>query len=260
MSPQNCLFTAHKSRILAEISSPNPDASPKGSVDVQILPLINQLNQHDRVFTTSSCSGRISVFYEGLKKSAKSSYSGENQQESGIPEARNAVGKAGIGGKGEGGKWLFVSHDPLDVGQKSDREVTEMLLGKEVDEIAVRTSGDGERLGALGLGSNDIVDFDISSTTRFVHLKFEPMVCVIFPQCLGMSNRLIIDTKDSACPNFRSPNSSCYPHRSAVCRFPRIGDNESWSWSFFVPYGCNTLQWPFYGLDRRHIGRFQWAD
>lgn len=156
---ENHHFKAHKSRILAEIASPNPDASPKGSIDVHILPLINRLNLHDRVFTTSSCSGRVSVFLEGLKKNTKPGYS-----------EGDTVGKAGIGGKGEGGKWLFVSHDPVDVGRKSDREVAEMVLGKEV---AAETPGD-ERM--LGLGSGDAIDFDISSATRFVHLKFEPMV------------------------------------------------------------------------------------
>lgn len=159
MSLENHQFKAHKSRILAEIASPSPDASPKGSIDVQILPLINRLNLHDRVFTTSSCSGRVSVFLEGLKKNAKPGFS-----------EGDTVGKAGIGGKGEGGKWLFVSHDPVDVGGKSDREVAEMVLGKEV---AAEISGD-ERM--LGLGSGDAIDFNISSATRFVHLKFEPMV------------------------------------------------------------------------------------
>lgn len=162
MSSENYLFKSHKFRILAEIASPSPDASPKGSIDVQILPLVDQLNQHDRVFTTSSCSGRVSVFFEGQKKIATPSHSERNQQ---TPAVGDPVGKAGIGGKG-GGKWLFVSHDPVDVERKSDCEVAEMLLGD-----------DEQKLGYVGLGSGDAVGFDISSATRFVHLKFEPMVC-----------------------------------------------------------------------------------
>lgn len=183
MPLQTCLFKAHKSRTLAGIASPSPDASPKGSIDVQILPLINRLNQHDRVFTTSSCSGRISVFLEGLKKNAKSSYSEENQQEGKIPVVGDTIGKAGIGGKGEGGKWLFVSHDPVDAERKSEHEVAGMLLGKEMDEVAAEIPGDEQRLVDLGLGSGDAVDFDISSATRFVHLKFEPMVCNLGLHC-----------------------------------------------------------------------------
>lgn len=178
MSLKNRLFKTHKSRILAEIESPIPDASPKGSIDVQILPLINRLNQHDRIFTTSSCSGRVSVFFEGLKKIATTAtprYSEQNQQAGKTPVG-DAVGNAGIGGKGEGGKWLFVSHDPVDAERKSDCEVAEMLLGKEV-----AATPDEQRLGYVGLGFGDAVGFDISSATRFVHLKFEPMVCKLVP-------------------------------------------------------------------------------
>lgn len=186
MSSKNGLFKTHKSRILVEIESPTPDASPKGSIDVQILPLINRLNQHDRIFTTSSCSGRVSVFFEGLKKIATTTatprYSEQNQQ-AGKTSVGDAVGNAGIGGKGEGGKWLFVSHDPVDAERKSDYEVAEMLLGKEVDEVAA--TPDEQRLGYVGLGSVDAVGFDISSATRFVHLKFEPMVCKLVPHWSG---------------------------------------------------------------------------
>lgn len=183
MSSENHLFKAHKSRILAEIESPIPDASPKGSIDVQILPLINRLNQHDRIFTTSSCSGRVSVFFEGLKKIPTTPRYSEQNQQAGKTPVGDAVGNAGIGGKGEGGKWLFVSHDPVDAERKSDCEVAEMLLGKEVDEVAA--THDEQRLGYAGLGSGDAVGFDISSATRFVHLKFEPMVCKMVPYWSG---------------------------------------------------------------------------
>lgn len=175
MSSQKRHFAAHKSRVLAEVAAPGPDASPKGSVDVQILPLITRLNQHDRVFTTSSCSGRISVFLEGLKKNSNPGDSRMNQQESKVLDRGDTAGKAGIGGKGEGGEWLFVSHDQVDVERKSNQEVAETLFGNEKDGATAKTFSDdeGSRLG------EDIVDFDISYTTRFVHLKFEPMVCEI---------------------------------------------------------------------------------
>lgn len=227
MSSENRLFKTHKSRILAEIESPIPDASPKGSIDVQILPLINRLNQHDRIFTTSSCSGRVSVFFEGLKKIATTT---------GKTPVGDAVGNAGIGGKGEGGKWLFVSHDPVDTERKSDCEVAEMLLGKEVDEVAA--TPDEQRLGYVGLGSGDAVGFDISSATRFVHLKFEPMVCKLVPHWFQYANK---NSQDSTHSNFRSRNCSYHSRRSTVGRLPRIGNNESWSRGIFIPHGCDTL-------------------
>ncbi|CAF3483681.1 unnamed protein product [Fusarium graminearum] len=48
--------------------------------------------------TTSSCAGRVSVFLEGRRVAEAE---GEDER------------VAGVGGKGAGGAWLFVSHDPI---------------------------------------------------------------------------------------------------------------------------------------------------
>ena len=40
------------------------DMSKKGSIDDQIVDLIKYINAKENYFTTSSCSGRISVFSE----------------------------------------------------------------------------------------------------------------------------------------------------------------------------------------------------
>ena len=44
------------------------DKSKKGSIDKEILPLINKINSHNNYYTTSSCSGRIVLL---IKKSDK---------------------------------------------------------------------------------------------------------------------------------------------------------------------------------------------
>lgn len=41
-----------------------PDRSFKGDVDVAAIPVIEAFNSKDNYYTTSSCSGRISVFFE----------------------------------------------------------------------------------------------------------------------------------------------------------------------------------------------------
>lgn len=56
-------FTAHKSSILANLQSNACDLSPKGSVDVKCLPVMDLLNHHTDYITTSSCSGRIALFH-----------------------------------------------------------------------------------------------------------------------------------------------------------------------------------------------------
>uniref|UniRef100_A0A0A9E695 tRNA(Phe) 7-[(3-amino-3-carboxypropyl)-4-demethylwyosine(37)-N(4)]-methyltransferase n=1 Tax=Arundo donax TaxID=35708 RepID=A0A0A9E695_ARUDO len=54
-------FAHRKAAALAALSSPAPDKSPKGGVDAPIAPLLDVLNSHPDLFTTSSCSGRVSV-------------------------------------------------------------------------------------------------------------------------------------------------------------------------------------------------------
>ncbi|EDO16178.1 hypothetical protein Kpol_1026p26 [Vanderwaltozyma polyspora DSM 70294] len=94
MSQHNNAFNQKKKAILDEINSLQPDLSPKGTIDELCLPIMHLINSHDDMVTTSSCSGRISVFAEGSKM-------------------HNGLQK--VGGKGEGGKWLFVSHDNNNV-------------------------------------------------------------------------------------------------------------------------------------------------
>ncbi|KAK9861154.1 hypothetical protein WJX84_009365 [Apatococcus fuscideae] len=76
-------FNQKKSQAL--IALEEADKSRKGSVDAPIVDLVNELNNHEHIFTTSSCSGRVSVFAE--------------------PDAASrATGK-------KGGAWAYATHD-----------------------------------------------------------------------------------------------------------------------------------------------------
>lgn len=93
-------FNQKKKSIIDEIETTLgnvKDASPKGSIDELCVPIIRLINSHKDLVTTSSCSGRVSVFLEGnkVKKTASD-------------DAETDVMK--IGGKGDGGNWLFVTH------------------------------------------------------------------------------------------------------------------------------------------------------
>ncbi|KAK8470851.1 hypothetical protein PHAVU_003G078700 [Phaseolus vulgaris] len=83
-------FEKRKAAALASLISTELDKSPKGSLDAPIVPLVNALNQNPSYFTTSSCSGRISILSQPLSES---------------PNPKK---------KARGGTWLFVSHDPAD--------------------------------------------------------------------------------------------------------------------------------------------------
>lgn len=144
-------FIAKKSKILSQLAVPDKeysDASPKGSVDVGIRDLIDEINAQDGLVTTSSCAGRVSVFVEGRKASA------------GEGEGREKAASA-VGGKGGGGAWLFVSHDPVDEEGFMD---------------------DGELVKTLGLGGEGG-----EGGERLIHFKFEPMVRLFQRQsCISM--------------------------------------------------------------------------
>ncbi|KAL4628383.1 hypothetical protein ACB092_05G234400 [Castanea dentata] len=82
-------FEKRKAATLASLASSDTDKSPKGTLDTPILPLINTLNNHPCYFTTSSCSGRISILSQPIHQTQPNK-------------------------KSKGGSWLFVSHDPAD--------------------------------------------------------------------------------------------------------------------------------------------------
>lgn len=85
-------FEKRKAFALEEMASSAADKSPKGTIDAPIIPLLNILNQHPSYFTTSSCSGRISI----------------------LSQPRDPQQKAKKKKKAAGGSWLFMTHDPAD--------------------------------------------------------------------------------------------------------------------------------------------------
>lgn len=58
-------FDEQKRRYLSALTKEDySDKSKKGSVDIQILPLLSSINSHPDYYTTSSCAGRITLFVE----------------------------------------------------------------------------------------------------------------------------------------------------------------------------------------------------
>lgn len=197
-------FTQRKCRILSALGVPDEeytDLSPKGTVDAGIRDLIDELNRVEGFVTTSSCAGRVSVFLEGRKVREGGGDVGsggvpgpdgggelpghyvadleegealaDRESEgrgvvdgSGIGSERNTV--AGFGGKGGGGRWLFVSHDPIEATGKLDSEpnIVAALLGIEEPIFSGVEGSSAEEMTGQG--------------SRLIHFKFEPMVCSFF--------------------------------------------------------------------------------
>ncbi|KJZ72554.1 hypothetical protein HIM_08078 [Hirsutella minnesotensis 3608] len=143
-------FCDKKARILQQLDLPDAeysDASPKGSVDAGIRHLIDEINRADGFVTTSSCAGRVSVFLEGRRAHASEAEDEDERRQQ----------RAGVGGKGAGGTWLYVSHDPVpgDAGE-----------------------GRCSWVDALGFSETGLDQSYChgESGQRLIHFKFEPMI------------------------------------------------------------------------------------
>jgi tRNA wybutosine-synthesizing protein 3 len=164
-------FLAKKKTILDQLSVPvsdYDDLSPKGSIDVGIRDLIDEINRTEGCVTTSSCSGRVSVFLEGKKRTDGEVLDDQRKEGNGIggeraePDEAHITGDesearettAGVGGKGGGGRWLYVSHNPIEINQHD------------------RVGGIAGLLGMEELHG----DLPHDAGSRFIHFKFEPMV------------------------------------------------------------------------------------
>ncbi|KAL0023672.1 hypothetical protein WJX77_012323 [Trebouxia sp. C0004] len=78
-------FEQRQQQVLDALSSQETDKSRAGGVDARITLLVDGMNRHLHLYTTSSCSGRISVFAEPSA-------------------ATRAAGK-------KGGEWVYATHD-----------------------------------------------------------------------------------------------------------------------------------------------------
>ncbi|KAJ7557692.1 hypothetical protein O6H91_04G005500 [Diphasiastrum complanatum] len=116
-------FDARKNRMLCDLAAEHGDRSRKGEVDAPIVHLINRINLHPHFFTTSSCSGRITLFQHPHAL---------NQPCHHVPQLDPILtGLQPMHGKQEqeqqkehkekkkkkGGDWLFVSHEAVDADQ-----------------------------------------------------------------------------------------------------------------------------------------------
>ncbi|DBA73560.1 TPA: hypothetical protein ACH3X2_009802 [Trebouxia sp. C0005] len=81
-------FEQRRQQVLDALSSQETDKSRAGGVDARITLLVDGMNKHLHLYTTSSCSGRISVFAEPSA-------------------ATRAAGK-------KGGEWVYATHDLAD--------------------------------------------------------------------------------------------------------------------------------------------------
>lgn len=173
LPPCPARFSAKKAAILAQLSQPEDeyaDASPKGTVDEGVRPLLEAINEIEGFVTTSSCAGRVAVFLEGRRGGVEAdAREGSDRLPPVSLASPPTTAPASTGGKGGGGTWLFVSHNPL---------LDEKRNGSG---SAVQGSyADTDWATVFGLEAGDDSSSSVSNESdgdqRLVHLKFEPMV------------------------------------------------------------------------------------
>ncbi|KAF5873264.1 putative trna wybutosine-synthesizing protein 3 protein [Botrytis fragariae] len=175
-------FISKKKLILSKLAVPTDeydDLSPKGSVDEGIRELIDEINSLEGCVTTSSCAGRVSVFLEG-KKNSDDGVKSQIQDEAGmdgIPDVR-AEKTAGFGGKGGGGKWLYVSHDAIEDEALSRRENEGTLC----ELLGMRANNAGSMIPLPKSNERDL---------RHIHFKFEPMILHVLTASLEQAQKVL---------------------------------------------------------------------
>lgn len=205
-------FTNKKHQILSSLRQNQDsytDNSPKGSVDVQIRHLIDEINQHEGLVTTSSCAGRVAVFVEGgagsLCDDDEDSRDGVDGGRDGAISASLAVPKSKMsttttspGGKG-GGRWLYVSHDPIPVTetgsvQSSHSEATQSSNPVPMDDFTeLFNLAPASEVSTTSSGSISPTASPnkYSVPTRLIHLTFSPLILHIYCATLRHARPLL---------------------------------------------------------------------
>jgi len=172
LPPESPFFTARKQKILSSLSVPSSaysDLSPKGTVDLALRPLIDELNTFPGLVTTSSCAGRASVFLAGSSRKARP------------PVQGGEATVASAGGKGGGGRWLYVSHRRF--GEDGNEGFWKrQCLDNEDGEEGNKGEICGSWVEVFRLRGIDVedaieeVEEHEEEEKRLIHFKFEPMV------------------------------------------------------------------------------------
>ncbi|KAG0347499.1 hypothetical protein BG004_007646 [Podila humilis] len=182
-------FHSRKRAILVALNSETPDKSPKGYVDEPLLPLIVLINNHRDYVTTSSCSGRICTYLEGLDEEGSSQHkeveeAGQEDEEPRGFDQNTSLAAFEAAKRAKGGQWLYVSHDPVEMQAGEGRWLVEKLFGPEAHRIITmeeqQQQQQQQQIKTLGMARSQLVYF-----------KFEPMILHIEASTAGAAKQFL---------------------------------------------------------------------
>ncbi|KAH9578635.1 tRNA wybutosine-synthesizing protein [Trypanosoma melophagium] len=155
----NTLFLERREKILSNLRENKNDKSLAGRVDPQIAPLVSFINENFTCYvTSSSCSGRASLFHKGLVSAAV--------------QAERVERKRGSFGQGT----LFQSHDRL---HNVESTVVQQLT-PALESFAIWRKQQGDQ-------GNDPLVYE----TELLQLKFEPMIIHILCETMDDASKLL---------------------------------------------------------------------
>ncbi|KAG0252870.1 hypothetical protein BG011_006703 [Mortierella polycephala] len=179
-------FLSRKKAILIALNSDTPDKSPKGYVDEPLLPLIILINNHKDYVTTSSCSGRICTYLEGMDESSSSTSSPQDDRNDSSTqeldddatqvskgyEENTSLAAVEAAKRAKGGQWLYVSHDPVDFPTERGRDLEKQwiintLFGPEAHRVVTMEES---------ILSGVDTQTEVMTKSQLVYFKFEPMI------------------------------------------------------------------------------------
>jgi tRNA wybutosine-synthesizing protein 3 len=129
------------------------DASKKGSIDSEVLPLLSLINVHSEYLSTSSCSGRTVIWLD-------------------IPTVRTSQDSTQDSCQKPSGQWLFVSHD-----------ATGFIFPDWKSSVEDQLS----RLSVLP----KLTVNETSPTLGIVYLKMEPLILHIEASSIKSAQKLV---------------------------------------------------------------------
>uniref|UniRef100_G0V399 tRNA(Phe) 7-[(3-amino-3-carboxypropyl)-4-demethylwyosine(37)-N(4)]-methyltransferase n=1 Tax=Trypanosoma congolense (strain IL3000) TaxID=1068625 RepID=G0V399_TRYCI len=171
----NALFSERRRKILEDLQANKNDKSHAGCIDPRVYPLVCFINQSFSCYvTSSSCSGRVSLFHKGQLSHSSADIAGSVG-----PQSR----KRGAFGRGP----LFQSHDPLlDVEAVVEQQLVPALKGFDDWRRQLPDSLQLEKERS----QTGLFDFRLYET-ELLELKFEPMIIHIQCETIEDAARLL---------------------------------------------------------------------
>lgn len=234
-------FLTRKKTILVALNSDTPDKSPKGYVDEPLLPLIVLINNHQDYVTTSSCSGRICTYLEGLESEAEEGETetsidtkekdqedkeDDDEETSKGYEENTSLAAVEAAKRAKGGQWLYVSHDPVVFPSQSlehPRWIVDTLFGPEAHRVVLMEDQQKEGMRTIDMARSQLVYFKFEPMVHLVILFVHHIICFIFL----IRKHLTQKKKKKLDPTYRSSNTSRrkdIPESLSLLRISQLGN------------------------------------